>query len=504
MTLPIKFVSGIEPQDPRARGLAQAEKRSHAAKVGHQRLRQTHQINSTLLHSRSTVIGQERPTADLTSPNPGWWQSCAHAEPAKGLPTGLVQYQAKLSSRWKRVQNAHNAHMPDIHSRHPHDEVQKWPDRSRPEQGHKSTGADFLPLRRPPTLFKSPESARLLQFWLLKAAPFMTRGRHNHQGVLEVLVPQNVCQSVIINQVMMAHALTHWTLIQTTSERRVEGGRQALWHYTAAITEMRRHGATPVEALLLSYLGWTIEGLQGNMARSQIHLKGLKALVCSLGDEDKEIRQSFEPMLMNAEAVQSIVINRAKSDRSFVRRPQPMPNNQRRLMERLGETGPTIRWIFCYILGSRQAATNPEAIIHDGVSAWLNTHVMQHPLWEQGTNQASADDILQMFADGVVTLLPHHAVADLSPADTISPEAMVEVVEKSLRSIIQTSCGDEADLMRSLRLIVELCVKIWSTEPWLSQMQGLARAVDLLEKEAFWRQGFLTPEHLSIKRFAHS
>ncbi len=436
MALPIRFVPGFQPQDARARELVQAEIRSHAAKVGHKKLRQKHQISNST-PSRTRMGGLEICSKNLVRRDGGTQQMCSESSP----------------------------------------------------------------LWRPPALFQSPESARLLQFWLTKAAPFMTRGRYDHHGVLDVLVPQHVCQSVIVNQAMMAHALTHWTLIQTPSERRAEGGRQALWHYTAAITEMRRNGATPLEKLLVSYLGWTIEGLQGNMARSQIHLKGLKALVYCLGKEDEDVRQGFEPLLLNAEAVQSMVTKRAQSDQSFGRRGQVISSDQRRHMVRLSGAGQTIRWIFCYILVSRLAATKPEAKIHDGVGTWLESQVMQHPLWQKGTTQASTEDILQMFADAVATLLPHHAVADLDPADADHPEVMIGKVENCLDSIIQTSCGDDAELIRTLRLIVDLCMKIWTTEPWKSHMQGLARAVDFLEDGAFGQKGFLAPERVILSRY---
>ena len=316
----------------------------------------------------------------------------------------------------------------------------------------------------------------------------MTRGRYDHRD-LELLVSQHVCQSVIVNEAMMADALTHWTLIQAPSERRAEGGRKALRYYTTAIAEMTRNGATPVEKLLVSYLGWTIEGLQGNMERSQIHLKGLKALVCSLREEDKEARQGFEPLLMKAEAVQSMVAKRAQSDQNSGRRGQVVSRGQRRLMERLIETGQTVRWIFCYILVSRLTATKPEAKIHDGVGTWLESQVMQHPLWQMSTAQTSTDDIHQMFTDAVATILPHHVVADLGLTDADRPDIMIQKVIKCLESTIQTSCGDDADLIRTLRLIVDLCLKLWSTGSWKSQMQGLASAVDFLEEGALWAEG---------------
>lgn len=422
----ISFIVGLESQDPQVRQQAEAKWRSHAARAGHKRRVRKHAPDTSIASKTSTL----RPSSPVENSIPS---------------------QIEIPQIFGSDQNS----LPKLY--------------------------------RCPSLFHMPESADLLQFWLMKAAPFLVRGRPSHRGVLSVLVPSASLSSGIVSHIMMSHALTHQALIQAPSAQRTDLDQKALAHYTAAISAMRTFEATTVEKLLTSCLGWTIEGLQGNLDRSKVHLDGLQALV-EIGEQDFEIRQQFKPFLAHAKAVHAAVWERLGPyfASSLHTEGRDVADNWIYNSDSTRRIEQSYTWIISHISASRSrqsvSAIQPEDKIHDGIGEWLQSYVELRSSWQAGSMKGKPEDILRLLNDVVTTLLPHDVVADVAPVDIDSPERVLATVESCFNPMLQGSLVDYIQLLGTLRVVLDLSLELWPTEPWRTCIQSLLRAVDVCEK----------------------
>jgi hypothetical protein len=234
--------------------------------------------------------------------------------------------------------------------------------RSNAKSNHQ---AGILALSRSPSLFDRLRSADLLQFWLVMAARFLIRGGPTHRDVLATLVPYMSLSLSLLNRIMMAPSLTHWSLTQAHSAHRTENERLALVHYTAAISAMNTEEATTIEKLVAASLDWTIEGLQGNLSPGRIRLDGLHVLVEDGDEADLKVRKRFRPFLDHARAVNDGLwakvhftsnINAREDDVSEIGVGRDLDSRR---------TERSYAWIISHIVASRSrlphSATHPEA-----------------------------------------------------------------------------------------------------------------------------------------------
>ena len=145
-------------------------------------------------------------------------------------------------------------------------------------------------------------------------------------------------------------------------------------------------------------------------------------------------------------------------------------------------------WIISHISASRSrssvSSSHPEAKIHDGIGEWLQSYVEQRSCHQIDSPQDKSE-LLRLLNDTVATLLPHDVVANIGPLDIDSPERVLTIVESCFNPITQTSFVDYVELLGTLRVVLDLSLEIWPTEPWKSCIQSLLRAVDVCERSCF-------------------
>ena len=90
-----------------------------------------------------------------------------------------------------------------------------------------------------------------------------------------------------------------------------------------------------------------------------------------------------------------------------------------------------------------------------------------------------------MLSDVVATLLPHHTVAGLEHAVVDGLDTILIRAEGRLESIAKPSSADDAELLRTLSVVLDRCMKIWPADLGCLDFQNLSRAIDLREREGF-------------------
>jgi len=441
----IIFVSVFGSEDARAGKVPQGNWRSHAAVAGH-------------VNSRDRV---RKPFA------------IAHKAKHNASPPDPDE-SGHLNSEPSKAQLAT---VKDVVSR-----TQRIYSRFEVPQTSQSRQSCPLILRPGPSLFDNSESANLLQYWMVKAAPFIVRGQCTHLYALSVLVPSISLSSKMVNHIMMAHALTHRARVRAPSEQQTDLDCKALEHYTIAISAMRKPDAEAVEKLLTAYLGWTIEGLQGNLDSSQVHLNGMQALIES-GKEDVDIKQRFKPLLAHAKAVQAVMVERLRAAFKIPAERQTMSEGRLYVSGRGYRTGRSYVWIVSYISTSRSrrpTVTQREATINDGIGEWLQVFIRQDSLWRSG--QRDPERALRVLNDFVATLLPHDVVAEYKAVDTDNPELVLSTVENCFNPMSQTSWTEYVQLLGTLKILLELGLEVWPAEPWRACFHSMLRAVDVCKR----------------------
>jgi hypothetical protein len=443
----ISFIARVDLQDPIPRRTSKVNWRSHTARVGHQRRLNAEAVKARARRQQGSALGSSSslPCCESNTCDPD--RSCTGDD-------------SELDTLVKHTLTYHGS-------------------------------GPFVPLKlfRRPSFFQHPGTADHLQFWLTKAAPFLVRGQPSQRGVLSVLVPSLSLSSGIVNHIMSAHALTHRSLIQPQSNERPAFARQALAHYTAALSGVTNGNATVVERLLTSCLSWTIEGLQGNLNQSQVHLDGLQALIENeIGDV--AIRQQFRPFLEHARAVNTTLLRRLHFRHDLC---PPGPFNDSGFeqavdLTALLRTGTSYIWIVSHISTSRfrrsTSADHPEAKIHDGIGEYLQNCVAQYRRRDPTTNLniETSERLLHSLNDIVSTLFPHEIVGGMKPFDLDCPEQVFITVEKCFNPLLQTSFADYVDLLNTLRVVLDLSGEIWPGQPWRACVESLVRAVDICER----------------------
>jgi hypothetical protein len=443
----ISFIARVDAHDPAPRRSSKVNWRSHTARVGHQR-----RLHAEAVKARARRQQEGGPSSSSFLPcyKPNRW----------GPDCDWAGEDSELDALAQHTLTCYGS-------------------------------ASSIPVKlfRRPSFFQQPETADNLQFWLTKAAPFLVRGHPSRRGVLSVLVPSISLSSGIVNHIMSAHALTHRSLIQTHPSERSPLVRRALFHYIAALSGINSDRATLVERLLTSCLGWTIEGLQGNLNQSLVHLNGLQALVDKV-DKEVAIRQQFRPFLEHAQAVNTALLRRLHL-RPDLQTPGPFDDkdlNQATNSETLLRTETSYIWIVSHISTSRSrrstSADHPEAKIHDGIGEYLQVCVAQYRRRDllAVNDKETPESLLRGLNDIVSTLLPHEIVGSVKLFDLDSPERVFTTVEKCFNPLLQTSFADYLDLLGTLRVVLDLSAEIWPGQPWRACIESLARAVDICER----------------------
>lgn len=401
----IRFIRCHDYESPRAKEIADSERRSHAARHAHRQHRLSQQkprkkSKATVVHSQ----GSDRcKSNDFVGDK---WQDVVISQPQSG--------------HWTPSENNVDNLGPEACLRHDGIPSQclHWPDRKR-------NGLEFLeasvattrltPLSTKP--FNTDADHRLFDLWRARVAPFMGRFRPTYHDIINVLIPQFAWSSTAVRHMLLAHAAAYQTNILGPLSNNT-CSRKAAWHTSKAFSCIANDGASLTEKVIVFYLAWATEGLRGNLAGCTKLLECCRVLV-NLADTDDvdSLRSKFTPILEHAQNVEHLTKGRPDADWIVAvgHREEHRLSGRVKDLATIERTRQSISWLVSYILESRfSRETAYEAKIHDGIGPWLEYWISTHPAWDEGYAQTNITDVLYLLFDTLATLLPHEVVADIN------------------------------------------------------------------------------------------
>lgn len=434
-----RFVNGLDPTEPEDRAVAYSERRSHAAKHGHQ--------------LRRKAVSRQKPK---------------NARPLLMLPPQQSRqdddrFEAKIIKRLEAISGP----------------------------SFDSGSAACSPNNLPHVAFSDNVfDRRSFAFWQARTKRFTSRDG-SKDDVFEWIIPQYAWSSPSVHHMLIAHSMFHEL---TTKPRELQDTivkARAVRHYVEGLRHMRGPKTTLIENLLSSYMAWIVEGLQYQDESAAVHVRGWKILLQYANEnqhtqfsavsasEGDIIRHKISPMLERAEGIYTLSMECMK--------PLPrveacygqylaMPCKMAVFSTSEEARREIVRIILC--IHEAMVKENVQAVVGEmrlALRRWIRNDLY----WDDTNVDPICRGTIVLLFDIATAMLPAEVAVGMSCMgnNTIVP-SILSRARFLLNSTSSMDVKNRSEALETLRLVAGLCMKVWGNYGRAEECYVLLKSIE--------------------------